>query len=193
MNRPQKRQDYGKGTRLRPGDLITADLVNQILTLVFGLSSASDRLSVDYTGSGVVLDLDLEHLLLLDPNDYSLQTRLKVTTDTPPNAILQAKKVKLAFAAKDTPESGKLQIANTTATDDSAWVDLVTFSGVAIAPVFRVFDASGTKKLQMKKIAFKLPAATSTGPETIGLETVPGTADTDWVNVIQLAECDTPE
>ena len=185
MNRPQKRQDYGKGTRLRPGDLITADLVNQILTLVFGLSSASDRLSVDYTGSGVVLDLDLEHLLLLDPNDYSLQTRLKITTDTPPNALLQAKKIKLAF------ESGKLKVANTTATGDSAWVDLVTFSGVAIAPEFRVFDSSGTKKLQMKKIAFKLPAATSTGPETIGLETVPGTADTDYVDVITLAECPT--
>jgi hypothetical protein len=171
-----------------------------------------------------------EHVDHAVGGDHGLEFRVKLTGNTPPNAILQAKKIRLSWAGVP------LSLADTDDTGDSAWTDVLTINGAPLVPAFRIAEISGATKLQIKKVQFDLPPAT-TSDGTLGLENVPGTADTDyadlltinvaeyapsfqvsggylqmqkiklaasgstlslaagteWVNVIQLAECDTPE
>ncbi len=121
-----------------------------------------------------------EHVDHLVGEDYGLEFRLKIDSVTPPNAILQAKKIRLSWSG-----GSPLSLADTEDTGDSAWTDLLTFSGAPLVPAFRIAEISGDTKLQIKKMQFDFPAATTTDG-TVGLESVPGTADTDYADALTI-------
>lgn len=129
----QKKQRIGRETRLNPGDIIPAALINRLITLLHNITSESPELTVNYANDQIIFTYNAansprgDHAnisALIEGSCYTPAFRITESSESTP-AKLQMRKFKLAVS------NNKIAIIDCPTdpqTPDVEWVDIISLT-----------------------------------------------------------------